>query len=177
MAETNKLENLNKELESIGGAPVITPEEKKKAAPRLKKKVVPKQKVILKTGKRKRAVARARLIKGNGILRINKMSIDTLEPIELRDLILEPINFSQQTKDIAKASNISVAIYGGGTRAPAGAARTAVAKVTAEAAGNDSIAKAYMRYDRTLMVDDIRQVEPKKFLGPKARARFQKSYR
>ena len=34
-----------------------------------------------------------------------------------------------------------------------------------------------MRYDRIMLVDDPRRVEPKKFKGPKARARFQKSYR
>jgi ribosomal protein S9 len=34
-----------------------------------------------------------------------------------------------------------------------------------------------MHYDRFMIVDDSRRVEPKKFKGPKARARFQKSYR
>ena len=32
-------------------------------------------------------------------------------------------------------------------------------------------------YDRTLLVADSRRCEPKKFGGPGARARFQKSYR
>ncbi len=32
-------------------------------------------------------------------------------------------------------------------------------------------------YDRTLLVADPRRSEPKKFGGPGARARFQKSYR
>lgn len=176
----NKFDNLNKELESIApGKAVATADEKKKvaAAPKAKKKTVAKPKVILTTGKRKRAIARVRLIKGNGVIRINKMGINTVEPLELRDLILEPVNFSQQTKEIASSSNIDVAIHGGGTSSQAGAARTAIAKALAQAANDDAIAKAYMRYDRTLMVNDIRKVEPKKFLGPKARARFQKSYR
>ena len=34
-----------------------------------------------------------------------------------------------------------------------------------------------LAYDRTLLVADMRQPEPKKFGGPGARARFQKSYR
>ena len=37
--------------------------------------------------------------------------------------------------------------------------------------------KEMIAYDRFLLIDDIRQVEPKKFKGRKARARFQKSYR
>lgn len=32
-------------------------------------------------------------------------------------------------------------------------------------------------YDRTLLVADPRRCEPKKFGGPSARARYQKSYR
>ncbi len=178
MADT-KFDNLNKELENIApGKAVAAPDEKKKAAaPKAKKKTAAKPKVILTTGKRKRAIARVRLIKGNGTIRINRMGIHTVEPLELRDLILEPVNFSQQTKEIANSSNIDVAIHGGGTSSQAGAARTAIAKAIAEAANGDSVAKAFMKYDRTLMVDDIRKVEPKKFLGPKARARFQKSYR
>ena len=34
-----------------------------------------------------------------------------------------------------------------------------------------------MGYDRTLLVADPRRCEPKKFGGPSARSRFQKSYR
>jgi small subunit ribosomal protein S9 len=34
-----------------------------------------------------------------------------------------------------------------------------------------------MEFDRTLLVNDVRQPEPKKWGGPGARARYQKSYR
>lgn len=34
-----------------------------------------------------------------------------------------------------------------------------------------------IQYDRTLLVADPRRCEPKKFGGPGARARYQKSYR
>jgi len=36
---------------------------------------------------------------------------------------------------------------------------------------------ALVQYDRTLLVADNRRCEPKKFGGPGARARYQKSYR
>ncbi len=34
-----------------------------------------------------------------------------------------------------------------------------------------------LQYDRTLLVADPRRCEPKKYGGPGARARYQKSYR
>lgn len=37
--------------------------------------------------------------------------------------------------------------------------------------------QALTQFDRTLLVADNRRCEPKKFGGPGARARFQKSYR
>ena len=40
-----------------------------------------------------------------------------------------------------------------------------------------AIKEVFMQYDRTLLVADPRRCEPKKFGGPGARARYQKSYR
>jgi small subunit ribosomal protein S9 len=174
MAEN--FDNLNKELENINmqQAPVA---EKKKASAKLKKKASVKIKAVIATSKRKRAVARARLIKGRGILTINSRQINTVMPIEIRDLIMEPIKFSNATENVFKDSNINVNVYGGGVSAQANAIRTSIAKVISKASGNESIFAEYMKFDRNLLVDDIRQVETKKFLGTKARARFQKSYR
>lgn len=39
------------------------------------------------------------------------------------------------------------------------------------------IKQTLVQYDRTLLVADNRRCEPKKFGGPGARARYQKSYR
>ncbi|CEG83924.1 Putative 40S ribosomal protein S16 [Rhizopus microsporus] len=39
------------------------------------------------------------------------------------------------------------------------------------------IKEILVQYDRTLLVADPRRCEPKKFAGPGARARYQKSYR
>lgn len=41
----------------------------------------------------------------------------------------------------------------------------------------NEIKKVLLNYDRTLLVSDPRRCEPKKFGGPSARARYQKSYR
>ena len=173
MEQNQNIENLNKELGSL--APQAQAEGEKKAAKTRRR--APKQKVVLTKGKRKEAVARAKLVKGNGIIKINGVSVELIKPVETRELILEPVNFSNITKEIASSSNIYVNVKGGGASGQAQAARNAIAKAIAAAANSDIVRKAYMRYDRTPLIDDVRQVEPKKFLGPKARARFQTSYR
>jgi small subunit ribosomal protein S9 len=170
--QVSGVENLNKEISSV-----IQAQEEKKQVVKQRRKVVTKQKVFLTKGKRKRAVARARLMKGNGVVTINNVDVKLIKPKEIRSLIMEPINFSSLTKSIAQNSNIKVNVHGGGTSSQAQAVRTAIAKAIAAASASDIIRKAYLKYDRNLIVDDVRQVEPKKFLGTKARARFQKSYR
>ena len=44
-------------------------------------------------------------------------------------------------------------------------------------ASKTEIRDILMQYDRTLLVADPRRCESKKFGGPSARARYQKSYR
>lgn len=44
-------------------------------------------------------------------------------------------------------------------------------------ASKKDIKDILIQYDRTLLVADPRRCEPKKFGGPGARARYQKSYR
>ncbi len=82
-----------------------------------------------------------------------------------------------QHNDQARQMDIKVNVYGGGSSAQAQAVRSAIAKSIVAFSGSDAIKKEYLNYDRFMVVDDARRVEPKKFKGPKARARFQKSYR
>jgi len=171
-AKSDALENLNKEISAV-----IQVKEAPKAAVKQRKRTAPKTKVVLVKARRKMAIARARLIKGSGRVTINNVSISLFKPKEVRELILEPINFSNLTREIANNSDIKVNVYGGGISGQSQASRTAIAKAISAASNSDVIKSAYMKYDRTLLVDDVRQVEPKKFLGTKARARFQKSYR
>ncbi|MDE1874241.1 MAG: 30S ribosomal protein S9 [Candidatus Micrarchaeota archaeon] len=177
MANDTGLDNLNKELANV--IPQAEPQKPQaaKKAPTRRRTVSKKNKPVVETARRKMAVARASLTPGAQSITFNSFEIGTVQPRELRDLILEPVNISSLTKEIAGRSNISISAYGGGTSGQAQAARSALAKVIARAASSDVIKKMYMDYDRTLLVDDVRQVEPKKYKGPKARARFQKSYR
>jgi small subunit ribosomal protein S9 len=176
MANETGLDNLNKELANM--SPQTAEALVKPAAKRtVRKKVVSKKnKPVVESARRKMATARASLVPGSASITYNGFDINTVQPAEFREMILEPVKMSGTTREIASKSKIEIYVKGGGTSGQAQAARSALAKVMAKTAG-DAIKKMYMDYDRTLLVDDIRQVEPKKYKGPKARARFQKSYR
>lgn len=161
-------------------------EEQKSAVDTKKKKVVATRKKTAKKtdklpefvkSKRKRAVARASSKNGNGKIRLNGFDLMVFEPVELRRLMLEPVYVSKTTSDQAKRIDITISVYGGGQSSQAQAVRGAIAKSIVATSGNDAIKNEYLNYDRFMLIDDVRRVEPKKFKGPKARARFQKSYR
>ncbi len=178
-SETKGTNNLDKELSNLYQPKAAVPKRAAVRAPRARKAAAgpSRKKAVIAKGKRKRAIARATLRAGRGEIRINGMDVNLVKPKEVRDLILEPIKVSSLAKTLADVSKIDVNVYGGGRSGQAQATRSAIAKVIASASPNDAIRKIYMEYDRTLLVDDYRRVEPKKFLGTKARARFQKSYR
>jgi small subunit ribosomal protein S9 len=136
-----------------------------------------KAKRVVVASKRKTAIARASVAKGSGRVMINNISIDLIEPKEIRSLMLEPLKVSSLASDLASGLDIKVNVKGGGVSAQAQAVRGAVARGIAAYADTDTIKKEYMRYDVSLLVNDARRVEPKKFKGPKARTRFQKSKR
>ena len=51
------------------------------------------------------------------------------------------------------------------------------ASTDVDEAKKNELKETLLAYDRTLLVADPRRCEPKKFGGPSARARYQKSYR
>ena len=86
--------------------------------------------------------------------------------------------------DIFPQVDIRVRVKGGGTTSQIYAIRQAIAKgIVAyyqkfvDEASKREIKEILVQYDRTLLVADPRRCEPKKFGGPGARARYQKSYR
>ena len=131
-----------------------------------------KAKAIVARGKRKEAIARASLKEGSGIIRINGIALAALNSPFARNIISEPLHFADTSK-----YDINVSVNGGGEMGQAQAVRTAIARALVQASGDDAIRKAMLEHDRSLLVEDSRRVEPKKFKGPKARARFTKSYR
>ncbi len=128
------------------------------------------KKTIVARGKRKRAVARAAVRAGTGIFLYNDRAIESY-PQFIRQTLTSPMELVDSKKfDVQVSSN------GGGMMGQAQAARTAVAKALVEFEG-ESLKKQFVELDRSFLVEDPRRVEPKKFKGPKARARFTKSYR
>jgi small subunit ribosomal protein S9 len=127
--------------------------------------------------KRKSAVARASSMTGSGRIRLNGFDINIFEPLELRRMMLEPLYVSKAAGEQARRMDIKITTYGGGQSSQAQAVRGAIAKAIVAASKSDAIKREFLNYDRFMLIDDVRRVEPKKFKGPKARARFQKSYR
>lgn len=132
-------------------------------------------KIILTSGKRKTAIARATITDGKGRIRINKIPLEIYEPEFARLTIMEPLTLAGDK--ISEKLDIKINIRGGGFMGQAEAARIAIARGLYKWTNSEKIKKKYIEYDRTLLSGDVRQVEPKKFGGPSSRSRDQKSYR
>ncbi|MFP3950467.1 MAG: 30S ribosomal protein S9 [Candidatus Micrarchaeia archaeon] len=124
-------------------------------------------------GKRKRSIARATVKEGSGRLRINSKLLSSFGNKYFRKIVEEPLALIGP--DGLKV-DISVKVRGGGEMGQAQACRTAVARALAKYFG-EAVRAKYKEDDPYLLREDPRRVEPKKYMGPKARARNQKSYR
>ena len=144
---------------------------KKKKSTKSKKKG---KHVVVVRGKRKESIARACVSEGKGSIRVNRFPVEALDQRYVKRLIMEPILLAGP---VCNGLNIDVSVRGGGVMGQAQAARLAIARGIVAFTGDESLKKKFEAYDRHLMVEDFRRVEPKKYKGPKARARFQKSYR
>merc|ERR1711939_1226795 len=113
-------------------------------------------------GKKRAATAVAFCKEGRGLIRVNGSPIGPVEPAIMRMKVYEPVLVLKP----AAFSNVDirVRVSGGGHTSQVYAIRQA-------------IAKAIVAYNHTLLVADNRRMEPKKFGGPGARSRYQKSYR
>ena len=127
------------------------------------------------SGKKKTAVARATVREGTGKVRINSRPVELVEPEQARLKMLEPFRIAED--DLRESVDIDVTINGGGYAGQADAARTAIARGLVQHSNDAELRDAYMAFDRSLLVNAVRQSEPKKWGGPGARARYQKSYR
>jgi small subunit ribosomal protein S9 len=134
-----------------------------------------KTKVLLTSGKRKTAIARATVKAGKGRIRINNVPLEILEPKIAREKIMEPL--MQAGDEVWKQLDIDIKVSGGGFMGQAEAARTAIARALLKWTKSAHLRTVFSEYDRTLIAGDPRRREPKKFGGPGARARDQKSYR
>jgi small subunit ribosomal protein S9 len=127
------------------------------------------------SGKKKTAVARATVSEGEGRVRINSQPVELVEPELSRLKMLEPFRISGE--ELREGVDIDVTVSGGGFAGQADAARTAIARGLVQHLQDAELRDAFLEFDRSLLVNDSRQSEPKKWGGPGARARYQKSYR
>ena len=132
-------------------------------------------KIINTSGKKKTAIARATFKEGAGRIRINKKPLEIYEPEIAKLKISEPLTLAGN--DITSKIDININVQGGGVMGQANAIRTAIGKGLIEWTGDIALKDAMLSYDRNIVVNDSRQKESKKFGGPGARARYQKSYR
>lgn len=133
-----------------------------------------KKRVILVSGKRKTAIARAIVKNGSGKTIINGIPLPSFSPEVARVKMSEPMILSGERW---KALDMNVRVSGGGFMGQAEAARMAIAKGLVAWTRSSELRKTMINYDRTMLAGDPRRKEPKKFGGPGARRREQKSYR
>jgi small subunit ribosomal protein S9 len=131
-------------------------------------------KVVVSSGKRKSAVARASIRKGKGLVRINGVPVEMHEPHLARVMIMEPLTLAG---DRSGKVDIDVNVAGGGVMGQANASRTAIAKGLVQFLEDDELHTMYTKYDRSLLVSDPRRKLPKNPQGRGARKKHQKSYR
>jgi len=133
-------------------------------------------------GRKKTATANASCKPGSGSIRVNGVPLQLIQPEALRLKAFEPVLVLGQERfaDL----DIRISVSGGGSTSQIYAVRQAIAKAIVayhqkfvDEASKQELRDLLVRYDRSLLVADPRRCEPKKFGGPGARARYQKSYR
>jgi small subunit ribosomal protein S9 len=140
-----------------------------------------KKKSVESSGKRKTAIARASVIVGKGRVRVNSEPIEILSPSLARRKAMEPLIIADAMDRLSKV-DINITTEGGGIMGQSDAIRTAIARgLVHYNKGKDGIDEElrneYLRFDRSLLVNDPRRKEAKHQLGRGARKKKQKSYR
>ena len=139
------------------------------------------KKAVHTSGKRKTAVARATVKAGKGRVRVNSEPIEILQPALSRRKAMEPLIIADAMKRLSKV-DINILTHGGGIMGQTDAIRTALARGLVHYNGgaeglDEELRDEYLRFDRSLLVNDTRRKEPKHQLGRGARRKKQKSYR
>ena len=122
--------------------------------------------VLIATGRRKRSVARVRLIPGTGTIVVNQRAYDRYFPREtLRLAIRAPLLLTHQLGKFDVTANVT----GGGMTGQAGAVRLGIARALSQ------LDEAHRKGLRSagLLTRDPREKERKKYGQKGARKRFQ----
>ncbi len=126
--------------------------------------------VIQSTGRRKRAVARVKLMLGQGVITVNGKAVeDYFARPQLLQIVRQPLEATQSLSRF----DVRVKAEGGGVTGQAGAVRHGIARALVEM---DASMKETMRKNGFL-TRDPREKESKKYGRKRARKRFQYSKR
>lgn len=137
---------------------------------------------------RKTARAHAFITKGIGRVRINNVPVEMIQQEVAREVILAPLEVAG---DLRNKIDLTVKVRGGGFMGQAYASAIAISRAMAgwtksrkdpkdhpfTRTAREDLRKRLGEYDKHLLSGDDRRKEPKKFGGPGARRRKQKSYR
>jgi small subunit ribosomal protein S9 len=137
---------------------------------------------------RKTSRAHVFISKGSGKVRVNNVPVEMVQQETAREVILSPLEVSG---DVRNKVDISVRVKGGGFMGQASAAATAISRALIgftksrkepkdhplSKSVREDIKKRINEFNKHLISGDARRKEPKKFGGPGARRRKQKSYR
>lgn len=137
---------------------------------------------------RKTARAHAFITKGAGRIRINNVPVEMVQQEVAREVMLGPIEVAG---DLRNKIDVSVRVRGGGFMGQSYASAIAISRALTgwtktrkdpkdhpfTKSVREDLRKRISEYDKHLLSGDDRRKEPKKFGGPGARRRKQKSYR
>lgn len=137
-------------------------------------KVPVKKAPKLYSGARKTARATAAISSGAGRIRVNGTPVEIWEPSSARLHLLGPVKV---VGDLREKYDLDVSVSGGGFMGQADAAAMAIARAYVDQVRGGEVREKLNAYNKYLLSGDPRQAEPKKFGGPGARRKRQKSYR
>jgi small subunit ribosomal protein S9 len=124
------------------------------------------QNVIWATGRRKRAIARVRLLTGSGEIEINKKPMEEyFERPTLKMIVMQPI----QAANVGNKFNIIATVAGGGKSGQAGALRHGISRALALTSEELRV----LLRKKGFLTRDPRKRERKKYGQKGARKRFQ----
>ena len=115
-----------------------------------------KSKIIFATGKRRVAVARAKLEAGTGIVKVNSKPLDAWGTEPMRLWVKEPLILAG---DLASKVDIDVNTRSGGLVGQAEATRMAIARALVEFSKSEQLRNLFIQYDRNMLVYDPRRNE------------------
>ena len=147
---------------------------------------VPKTEIYFAT--RKTASAHVYITKGQGKVRVNNVPVEMIPQETAREIILAPLEIIGELRD---KIDISIRVRGGGIMGQASAAATGISRALTgwtkskkepkehpfPKSTREDLRLKITEFDKYLISGDARRKEPKKFGGPGARRRKQKSYR